>query len=86
MATRKQTFEQDVKVCDVCPEPKQAYSIEYRLPNCYLCGLELCFEHTNRIGDLVFCPNHYKEIWKYIKGIKKSYEKPEETNPDKGGG
>jgi hypothetical protein len=71
---RKVTIEQEVRVCDVCEEPKDNWSVSTRLPNCYICGRELCFNHTKRIGDLAFCPEHHKDIWDVIRKIKKQYD------------
>ncbi len=63
--------EREVKVCDVCPEPKDAFSLDTKMANCYACNKDLCIEHTKKIGDMYFCPEHHRLIWKFIKDLRK---------------
>lgn len=67
----------DVKICDECPEPKQEWALSTTMPNCHICGKDLCPKHAYFFGKLVLCETHNAEIWKFIKEKKKQFHSPD---------
>lgn len=69
---RKETRVIEGRVCDVCSEPKNIYSLDTKMDNCFICGIDLCIEHTNKFGDLRLCPECHRKIWNHIKSMKEA--------------
>lgn len=77
---RTETRTIEGKVCDVCPEPKEIYSMDTKIDNCFTCGKDLCIAHTEKLGDLRLCRDCYKHIWKHIKSMKIANEQAKEVS------
>jgi hypothetical protein len=69
---RKETREVEGRVCDLCQEPKDIFSLDTKLDNCFTCGIDLCIEHTKKLGDLRLCSDCHQRIWNHIKSMKEA--------------
>ena len=75
----KRMIEIESKVCDSCNSIWEKNTI---LPNCFICGKDLCFICKETMGNISLCSEHNKWVWSQIKDKKKELQPPNEIQDE----